>query len=131
MPTCHSSTLSSSWGNVPEFPELGACLGVQYGLHRFFDGLPGPGRPYFRLAHQDFVGHLLDASIVAHGALPFLAETLPKVSITLPGFSGPTDRGCAAFKGRGRPLGRLLAYRGGAMQLLYSPIYTPIDSASS
>src|SRR5215211_1552088 len=118
-------------GNVPEFPELRAGLGVQNGLHRFFDGLPGSVRPGLRLAHQDLVGHLLDASIVAHGARLFLAETLPRVSITLPGFSVPTNRGCAAFKGRGRPLGRLLAYRGGAMRLLYSPIYTPIDSASS
>jgi hypothetical protein len=65
-------------GNVPEFPELRAGLGVQNGLHRFFDGLPGSVRPGLRLAHQDLVGHLLDASIVAHGARLFLAETLPK-----------------------------------------------------
>src|SRR5215203_5597410 len=65
-------------GSVREFPELGACLGVQNSLHRFFDGLPGPGRPDLRLAHQDVVGHLLDASIFAHGALLFLAETLPQ-----------------------------------------------------
>src|SRR5215203_7062138 len=65
-------------GNVPEFPELGACLGVQNGLQRFFHGLPTPVRPYLRLAHQDLVSHLLDASIFAHGALLFLAETLPQ-----------------------------------------------------
>src|SRR5215218_2921808 len=65
-------------GDVPEVLELRAGLGVQYGLHRFFDGLPGPLRPGLRLAHQDLVGHLLDASIFAHGALLFLAETLPK-----------------------------------------------------
>src|SRR5215216_2426542 len=99
-------------GDVPEFPELRAGLGVQNGLQRFFDGLTTPVRPSLRLAHQDLVGHLLDALIFAHGALLFLAETLPRVSITLPGFSGPTDRGCAAFKGRGRPLGRLMALSG-------------------
>jgi hypothetical protein len=65
-------------GNVPEFPELRACLGVQDGLQRFFDGLPTPVRPGLRLAHQDLVGHLLDASIFAHGFLLFLAETLPQ-----------------------------------------------------
>jgi len=65
-------------GNVPEFPELRAGLCVQYGLQRFFDGLPTPGSPVLRLAHQDLVGHLFDASIVAHGSLLFLAETLPK-----------------------------------------------------
>jgi hypothetical protein len=37
-----------------------------------------PVRPGLRLAHQDLVGHLLDASIVAHGALLFLAQTLPQ-----------------------------------------------------
>jgi hypothetical protein len=31
--------------SVPEFPELRACLGVQYRLQRFFDGLPGPPVP--------------------------------------------------------------------------------------
>src|SRR5215211_2105912 len=32
-------------GTVPEFPELLAGLGVQNGLHRFFDGLTTPVRP--------------------------------------------------------------------------------------
>ncbi len=49
----------------------------QYGLQRFFYGLTTPVRPSLRLAHQDLVGHLLNASIFAHGALPFLAEILP------------------------------------------------------
>src|SRR5829696_9013809 len=65
-------------GDVPEFPELRAGLGVQKGLHRFFDGLPGPLRSGLGLAHQDLVGHLLDAWIFAHGALLFDAETLPQ-----------------------------------------------------
>jgi hypothetical protein len=65
-------------GSVSDFLELLAGVGVQNGLHRFFYGLPGPLRPYLRLAHQDLVGHLLDASIVAHGALLFLAETLTR-----------------------------------------------------
>src|SRR5215213_7749432 len=65
-------------GNVPELPELRAGLGVQNGLQRFFDGLPGPVRPGLCLAPQDLVGHLFDASIFAHGALLFLAETLPQ-----------------------------------------------------
>ena len=60
-------------GNVPE---LCAGFGVKYGLQRFFDGLTTPVRPDLRLAHQDLVGHLLDAAIVAHGTLLFLAETL-------------------------------------------------------
>src|SRR5215204_2272532 len=63
-------------GDVPEFPELRTGLGVQNGLQRFFGALTTPVRPSLRLAHQDLVGHLLDASIVAHGALLFLAETL-------------------------------------------------------
>jgi hypothetical protein len=62
---------------VSEFPKLRAGLCFQYGLQCFFDGLPTPVRPYLRLAYQDLVGHLLDASIFAHGALLFLAETLP------------------------------------------------------
>src|SRR5918995_37949 len=49
--------------------------GVQLGLHRFFDGLPGPLRPGLRLTHQYLVGYLLDALTLAHGALLFLAET--------------------------------------------------------
>jgi hypothetical protein len=53
---------------------LRACLGVQNGLHRFFDGLTTPVRPDLRLAHQDFVRHLGNALILAHGA-PLLAET--------------------------------------------------------
>ncbi len=65
-------------GDLPEFFELRASLGVQYGLQRFFDGFPTPVRPGLRLAHQDLVGHLLDASIFAQGALLFLAETLPQ-----------------------------------------------------
>ena len=40
--------------------------------------MDSPVRPGLRLAHQDLVGHLLDASIFAHGALLFLAETLPQ-----------------------------------------------------
>src|SRR5215218_10398925 len=56
-------------GTVPEFQELLAGLGVQNGLHRFFDGLPTPLRPGLGLAHQDLVGHLRDALILAHGAL--------------------------------------------------------------
>jgi len=63
-------------GDVPEFPELRAGLGLHNGLHRFFDGLPGPVRPGLRLAHQDLVGHLLDASIVVHGVLLFPSASL-------------------------------------------------------
>jgi hypothetical protein len=65
-------------GNIPEFPELRTGLGVQNGLQRFFDRLPGPVRPGLRLAHQDLVGHLVDASIFVHGALLFLAKTFPQ-----------------------------------------------------
>jgi len=61
-------------GTVPEFHELLASLGVQDGLHRFFDGLSTPLRPSLGLAHQDFVGHLRDALILAHGALSSLRE---------------------------------------------------------
>ena len=75
-------------GSVPEFPELRACLGVHNGLQRFFDGLPGPVRPSLRLAHQDLACHLLDASIFAHGALLFLAETLPQGEYNPAGFLG-------------------------------------------
>src|SRR5215210_4627623 len=60
---------------VPEFPQLLARLGAQDGLHRLFDGLTAPIGPGLRLAHQDLVGHLGDGLIVAHRALPFLAET--------------------------------------------------------
>jgi hypothetical protein len=65
-------------GNVPEFPELRAGLCFQYGLQRFFDGLPTSVRPYLRLAHQDLIGHLLNTSIFAHGALLFLAQNPPQ-----------------------------------------------------
>jgi hypothetical protein len=61
-------------GAVSEFAELLAGLGVQNGLHRFFDGLTTPVRPDLRLAHQDFVRHLGEALILAHGA-PLLAES--------------------------------------------------------
>src|SRR5215211_2007955 len=81
-------------GDVPEFPKLRAGLGVQNGLQRFFDGLPGPLRPGLRLAHQDLVGHPLDASIFAHGVLSSsMRKPSPRVSITLLSFTGPTDRG--------------------------------------
>ena len=90
-------------GSVPEFPELRAGLGVQHGLHRFFDGLPAPLRPSLRLAHQDLACHLLDASIFAHGALLFLAVTLPQREYNPARFlGGATDRGYATFLGRGR-----------------------------
>ena len=45
-------------GNVPQFPELSACLCVQYGRKRFFYGLPTPLGVGLRLAHQDLVRHL-------------------------------------------------------------------------
>ena len=81
-------------GDVPEFFKLRAGLSVHNSLHRFFDGLPGPLRPGLRLTHQDLVGHLLDASIFAHGVLSSLMRNpSPRVSITLLCFSGPTDRG--------------------------------------
>ena len=54
---------------VPEFYELLARLGIQNGLHRFFDGLPTPLSSGLGLAHQDFVGHLRDALILAQGTL--------------------------------------------------------------
>ena len=62
-------------GAVPEFPQLPARLGVHGGLHRLFDGLPAPIGSGLRLAQKDLVGHLGDGLIVAHRALPFLAET--------------------------------------------------------
>jgi hypothetical protein len=61
-------------GAVSELLELLAGLGVQNGLHRFFDRLTTLVRPDLRLAHQDFVGHLGEALILAHGA-PLLAGT--------------------------------------------------------
>jgi hypothetical protein len=62
-------------GVVSEVPELLAGLGFEDGIHRFFDGLATSVCPGLRLAHQDFVRHLADALIFAHGA-PLLAETL-------------------------------------------------------
>ena len=62
-------------GAVPEFPQLLARLGVKDRLHRLFDGLPAPIGSGLGLAHQNLVGHLGDGLIVAHRALPFLAET--------------------------------------------------------
>src|SRR3954468_3397675 len=69
-------TLFAVWA-VPEFHELLASLGVQNGLHRFFDGLPTPLRPGLGLAHQYFIGHLRDALILAHGALSSLPLRKP------------------------------------------------------
>jgi hypothetical protein len=74
-------------GAVPQFLELLAGLCVQNGLHRFFDGLTTPVRPDLRLAQQDLVGHLPDASIFAHGA-PLLAETFPQGEYNLARFLG-------------------------------------------
>ena len=61
-------------GTVSEFLELLAGLRVHNGLHRFLYGLTTQLRPDLCLAHQDFVRHLGEALILAHGA-PLLAET--------------------------------------------------------
>jgi hypothetical protein len=50
--------------------------------------MDSPVRPGLRLAHQDLVGHLGDASIFAHGTLHFLAETLPQGEYNPAGFLG-------------------------------------------
>jgi hypothetical protein len=47
-------------GAVPEFPELRACLCVQYGLHRFFDGLTTPVRPDLRFSANFACTEFLD-----------------------------------------------------------------------
>src|SRR3954469_14019396 len=47
-------------GAVPEFPELRACLGVQNGLHRFFDGLTTPVRPDLRFSANFACTEFLD-----------------------------------------------------------------------
>jgi hypothetical protein len=41
-------------GSVPEVSESRACLRVQFGLRRFFDGLPTPLRPYPRPGVEAF-----------------------------------------------------------------------------
>jgi hypothetical protein len=52
-----------------------SSLGVEDGLHRLFNGLTAPIGSGLGLAHQDLIGHLGNGLIVAHCALPFLAET--------------------------------------------------------
>ena len=47
-------------GAVPEFPELRAGLGVQNGLHRFFDGLTTPVRPDLRFSANFACTEFLD-----------------------------------------------------------------------
>ena len=80
-------------GDVPEFAELRAGLGVQNGLHRFFNGLPGALCPGLRLTHQDLVSHLVDASIFTQVVLSSsMRKPSPMVGITLPGLSRPTSR---------------------------------------
>ncbi len=90
---------SVATGNVPEFPELRAGFCVQNGLHRFFDRLTTPVRPGLRLAHQDLVGHLVDASIFAHCALLFLAATFPQGEYNPARFLRANGPCYAAFKG--------------------------------
>ncbi len=53
-------------GTIPELLELLACLGVEDGLHRRFDGLPALIGLGLSLAHQDLVGHLGDGLVFVH-----------------------------------------------------------------
>ena len=59
---------------IPPLVSHGKDMGRE-ATRQWFDSYDGPIGSGLGLAHQDLIGHLGNGLIVAHCALPFLAET--------------------------------------------------------